>query len=69
MKRYVPAVDEIACLAHGDCEVAAPGVFRVGEIAEVVGQGEPEEILAAARTCPAGAIVVVDADTGEQVYP
>jgi ferredoxin len=69
MKRYLPEVDEIACLAHGDCEAAAPGVFRVGEIAEVVGEGEPEEVLRAARACPAGAIVVFDADTGEQVYP
>jgi ferredoxin len=69
MKRYVPKIDELECLAHGDCEAAAPGVFRVGEIAEVVGEGEPEAILEASRACPAAAITVFDAETGDQVYP
>ena len=29
----------------------------------------PEEILAAAESCPAAAISVVDSETGEQIYP
>ncbi len=33
-------IDEGACLAHGDCVHAAPGVFEVnGDIAEIVGPG------------------------------
>jgi ferredoxin len=67
--RYLPQVDEYACSAHGDCEAIAPDVFRVGEIAEVVGEGDPERVLEAAKACPAGAIAVFDADSGEQVYP
>jgi ferredoxin len=66
---YLPVVDEAACSAHGDCEHVAPSVFRVDDFAVVVGAGTREEILAAAEACPAGAISVVDGDTGEPVYP
>ena len=62
-------VDEFACAAHGDCALAAPGVFTVDDIAVVTGEGSDEEILAAARDCPAGAITVTDQETGEQLYP
>ena len=65
----IPQIDEFACAAHGDCALAAPNTFSVDDIAVVIGPGTDEEILAAARACPAGAIVVIDRDTGEQVYP
>jgi ferredoxin len=44
-------------------------VFRVGDRAEVIGTGPDETIVAAARACPVEAIVVVDSETGEQVFP
>jgi ferredoxin len=63
-------IDEGACLAHGDCEHVAPHVFQVnGDIAEVHGPGTDEELRAAARACPAGAILLFDASTGEAVDP
>ena len=65
----IPQVDEFACAAHGDCALAAPTTFTVEDIAVVTGRGTDEEILAAARSCPAGAIIVFDEATGEQVYP
>jgi len=65
----IPHVDEFACAAHGDCALAAPGVFTVDDIAVVTGEGSDGEILAAARACPAGAITVIDKDTGETIYP
>jgi ferredoxin len=65
----IPHVDEFACAAHGDCALAAPGVFTVDDIAVVTGEGSDEEIIAAARACPAGAITVTDKETGEQLYP
>jgi ferredoxin len=65
----IAEVDEFACAAHGDCALAAPGVFTIEDIAVVTGPGNDEEILGAARACPAGAITVIDKDTGEQVYP
>jgi ferredoxin len=68
-QRYLPQVDEFACSAHGDCAEIAPDVFRIDDIAVVIGEGSAEEVLEAAEACPAVAITIVDADTGEQVFP
>lgn len=67
--RCIAQVDEMACSAHGDCALIAPGVFEVDDVARVVGDAPRETLLEAAESCPAGAISVVDADSGEQVYP
>jgi ferredoxin len=66
---YMARIDEGACAAHGDCEAIAPEIFRVDDIAAVVGEGPDELMLEAARVCPSVAIVITDQDTGEQVYP
>jgi ferredoxin len=63
----LPRIDEMACCAHGDCAAVAPGVFEVDEIAVVTGSGPDEVLIAAARACPAAAIELFDADTGEPV--
>jgi ferredoxin len=63
----LPRIDEMACCAHGDCAAVAPDVFAVDEIAVVTGTGPDELLLAAARACPAAAIELIDADTGEPV--
>ena len=63
----VPRIDETACCAHGDCAAVAPGVFEVDEIAVVVGEGSDEQLIEAARACPAMAIELLDAATGEPV--
>ena len=63
----LPRVDDYACCGHGDCAAIAPGVFQVDEIATVIGSGPDDLIFEAARACPAMAIEVVDADTGEPV--
>jgi ferredoxin len=55
------------CLAHGDCEAVAPEAFRVDDVARVVGETADDRLREAARACPAGAIVLFDADTGEEV--
>jgi ferredoxin len=65
----LPHIDEDACLAHGDCAHAAPGVFTVTDIAHVTGSAPDDVLRTAARACPAGAIVLLDADTGEEVDP
>jgi ferredoxin len=65
----VPEIDEAACAAHGDCEAIAPEIFRVDDVAVVVGEGPDELMLEAARACPSVAIRLADSDTGEQVYP
>jgi ferredoxin len=63
----LPRVDEYACCGHGDCAAIAPDVFRVDEVATVIGSAPDKVILEAARACPAMAIEVVDTDTGDPV--
>lgn len=65
----LPVIDEFSCSGHGDCVHEAPEVFALeGDVAEVIGTGTDARILAAAKACPAGAISVVDAETGAPVY-
>lgn len=66
---YVPSVDVDACLCHGECVWIAPKVFRLEDVAKVVGTGPDKDILAAAEACPAIAISVVDSDTGKEIFP
>jgi ferredoxin len=66
---HVAKVDEFSCSAHGDCALVAPDVFRVDDIAEVVGTAPVDVLVRAAEACPAMAITVMDEDTGEQIYP
>ena len=66
-------VDHAVCMGNGQCVALAPEVFRHNEDrqSEVVDPaGAPEDVvLQAARYCPTGAITVVDAETGEQLFP
>jgi ferredoxin len=65
----IPEIDTFACVAHGDCAVIAPQAFRVDDVAVVVGTAPDDRLLEAARACPAGAIVLVDDETGEEIDP
>jgi len=65
----IPHIDESACAAHGDCVDVAPQVFRLDDIAEVIGTGPDDLLLEAAKACPSVAIILVDQDSGAQVYP
>jgi ferredoxin len=47
----------------------APQVFQLDDRASVIGTGPDELLMEAAENCPVEAIVLVDSDTGEQVYP
>jgi ferredoxin len=66
---YVADVDAGACSAHGDCEAIAPEIFRVDDVAVVIADEPAELMLEAARACPAVAIRITDASSGEQVFP
>lgn len=66
---YIVEIDEAACAAHGDCTELAPEVFALDDVAEVIGQGPDELLLAAAEACPSAAIRLRDAGSGQQVYP
>jgi ferredoxin len=60
---YIPVVDPNECSAHGDCVEIAPEVFRLDDVAVVIGAGPFETILEAAQACLAVAISVVDDQT------
>jgi len=65
----VALIDPNACSAHGVCEDVAPEIFRVDEIAVVIGGGPDELMIAAAAQCPTTAIRILDNETGEQIFP
>jgi ferredoxin len=60
-------VDRGVCQSHGQCAIAAPGVFRiVDDVLEYdpepscATDGERDEIESAADVCPTGAITLED---------
>jgi ferredoxin len=67
------AVDRELCFGFGDCVDSAPGVFELdGEDKSIVVDpdgAERDQIMGAAADCPVDAIIIVDADTGEQLQP
>ena len=56
----LPIVDEGACCGHGDCAAVAPDLFRIDDVAVVLGPGDDALVRAAADACPAAAIEVAD---------
>jgi ferredoxin len=66
-------VDHGLCVGNAQCVGLAPGVFQHNENRQSVvvdPAGAPEELVVkAAGYCPTGAIEVVDAETGEVLFP
>jgi ferredoxin len=61
------------CIGDGACADAAPGTFEIDRdgvacVRSVITDA-PETILKVARACPTDAVVVVDAETDEQLVP
>ena len=73
MAKLKTTVNKPRCISSEDCVESAPAVFRLGEDgkSEVYNQTGASDaaILAAARACPVKAIVVVDEETGAQLFP
>lgn len=65
----VAVIDAQACSAHGDCEDIAPEIFRLEDVAVVIGDGPDELMLAAAQACPSIAIRLIERESGRQAYP
>jgi ferredoxin len=66
-------VDHNLCVGNAMCETFAPHVFRLNDDRQseaVDPAGDPfEQIMEAAESCPMSAILVEDAETGEQLFP
>ncbi len=66
----IPTIDESSCVAQGDCAESLPDVFEVDDCARVVSVTAADDaLLQAARDCPTEAIVLLDSESGRQVYP
>jgi ferredoxin len=66
-------VDHDVCVGNAMCVTIATKAFRLddnrqSEVADPDGDSV-EKILEAAENCPVSAILVEDADTGEQLFP
>ena len=66
-------VDHDRCVGNGQCVFLAPEVFRHNDARQSEAgdpAGAPEKrVLQAAGSCPTGAIAVIDAATGEALFP
>ena len=73
MAKLKTTVNKAKCISSEDCVESAPSVFRLdadGKSEVYNSTGAPDAaILAAARACPARAIVVLDEETGAQLFP
>ncbi len=69
--RPMARIDERACAAHGDCLEIAPQAFALSDddVAIAIGTAPADLLVEAAEACPSVAISVVDADSGDQLYP
>jgi ferredoxin len=73
MPKYKITIDRELCIGDQACCAEAPNTYEMDDenIAIVTNpEGDsPEEILAGAKICPVDAIILVDEDTGQQVWP
>jgi ferredoxin len=71
--KYQVKVVRDLCISAATCVAVAPQVFELDtENKAVIKEGAkdvPENILLAAQSCPARAIVIVDTETGQQIWP
>lgn len=61
------------CIGASSCVAISPNVFKINEqnIAEFIAGGtdDPSTLLIAAQACPTRALIVVNRETGEQLWP
>jgi ferredoxin len=71
--KYKIKVIRKECIGAASCVAVSPAVFQLdSENKAVVPEGAtdvPENILMAAQSCPTKAIVIIDTETGQQVWP
>lgn len=71
--KYKVKVDRAGCIGAASCVAVAAATFELdSESKAVIKEGStdsPDTILMAAQSCPTKAIIVVDNETGQQVWP
>jgi ferredoxin len=66
-------IDRLICVGFEDCIVEAPEMFAldddgIAKFTDSAAAAARERLMAAARSCPVDAIVVLD-ESGNQVHP
>ncbi len=71
--KYKVKVIRSACIGAATCVAVSPQVFQLDQENKAVipeGAADAEaNILMAAQSCPTKAIVIIDTETGQQVWP
>jgi ferredoxin len=71
--KYKVKVDRGLCIGAASCVAVSPGVFELDKENKAIfkeGANDTlENILMAAQSCPTKAIIVIDTETGKQVWP
>jgi len=73
--KYIIEYHRDMCISAGSCAAIGPNTFKMDDENKAImingesGPDSDENVLAAAQSCPVMAIVIKDAQTGEQVYP
>lgn len=73
MGKYTIKVIDDKCIAAASCIGVAMNTFKLNDknIAEVISEDgdEPDMVMLAAQSCPTNAIILIDKETGKQVWP
>ncbi|HET6347623.1 MAG TPA: ferredoxin [Candidatus Krumholzibacteria bacterium] len=71
--KYHILIDRDACVSDKLCQDHAPDVFTYDDEGKPVVMTEntdwPKNLLWIAKNCPVQAVKIIDAETGEQVWP
>ena len=70
--KYKVKVVRSLCIGAATCVAVSPPTFALdAENKAVIQEGSTDEanVLLAAQSCPTKAIVIIDTETGKQVYP
>jgi len=71
--KYQIKVNREACISAAACVAVAPNVFELDTEKKAIvkaGANDTEQnILMAAQACPTKAIIIIDTETGKQVWP
>ena len=67
------SVDHDLCVGNAMCITIATNAFKLNDERQAVGDNPDDDtealIIEAAENCPVAAISVMDADSGEQLFP
>jgi len=71
--KYKIKVIRDLCIAAASCIAVSPNVYELDDQQKAIikpgADDTPENLLMSAQSCPTKAIVVIDTETGKQIWP